>query len=175
VNEQDMLSAIAAYERTLVSFDSPFDHFIAGEANAISDSAKRGWDLFNTKARCHLCHALTDNQPDATLFIDNDFHNIGIGILRHRVAPLAQQAERELAQGHLAAIDTAAITSEMSVLGRFLVTKKRSDIASYKTPGLRNLLVTAPYFHDGSLETLWDVMDHYNKKGLWSGEAGKRT
>ena len=110
VNEQDMLSAIAAYERTLASFDSPFDHFIAGEANAISDSAKRGWELFNTKARCHLCHALTDNQRDATLFIDNDFHNIGIGILRHHVAPLAQQAERELAQGHLPAIDTAAIS-----------------------------------------------------------------
>src|SRR5262249_2391118 len=98
VNAQEMLSAIAAYERTLVSFDSPFDHFIAGEANAISDSAKRGWDLFNTKARCHLCHALTDNQPDATLFIDNDFHNIGIGILRHRFAPFPHQAERELAQ-----------------------------------------------------------------------------
>jgi cytochrome c peroxidase len=158
-----MLSAIAAYERTLASFDSPFDHFIAGEANAISDSAKRGWELFNTKARCQLCHALTENQRDATLFIDNDFHNIGIGILRHRVAPLAQQAERELAQGDLVAIDTTAITSEMSVLGRFLVTRKRSDIASFKTPGLRNVVVTAPYFHDGSMETLWDVMDHYNK------------
>jgi cytochrome c peroxidase len=158
-----MLSAIAAYERTLASFDSPFDHFIAGEANAISDSTKRGWELFNTKARCHLCHALTDNQRDATLFIDNDFHNIGIGIIRHHVAPLAQQAERELAQGHLAAIDTAAITSEMSVLGRFLVTRKQSDIASFKTPGLRNVLVTGPYFHDGSMQTLWDVMDHYNK------------
>src|SRR6266700_1576664 len=163
VNEQDMVSAIAAYERTLASFDSPFDHFIAGDANAISDSAKRGWELFNTKARCHLCHALTENQRDATLLMDNDFHNIGIGILRHHVAPLAQQAERELAQGHLAAIDTAAITSEISVLGRFLVTKKQSDIASFKTPGLRNVLVTGPYFHDGSQETLWDVMYHYNK------------
>jgi cytochrome c peroxidase len=163
VNEQDMLSAIAAYERTLASFDSPFDHFIAGKANAISDSAKPGWELFNTKARCHLCHALTENQRDATLFIDNDFHNIGIGILRHRVGPLAQQAERELAQGHLTAIDTTAITSEMSVLGRFLVTKKQSDIASFKTPGLRNVVVTGPYFHDGSMQSLWDVMDHYNK------------
>jgi cytochrome c peroxidase len=163
VNEEDLLSAIAAYERTLASFDAGFDHFIAGEANSISDSAKRGWELFNTKARCHLCHALTDNQRDATLFIDNDFHNIGIGIIRHHVAPLAQQAERELAQGHLPAIDTAAITSEMSVLGRFLVTRKQSDIASFKTPGLRNLLVTGPYFHDGSMQTLWDVMDHYNK------------
>jgi cytochrome c peroxidase len=163
VNEEDLLSAIAAYERTLASFDSSFDHFIAGEANAISDSAKRGWEVFNTKARCHLCHALTENQRDATLFMDNDFHNIGIGILRHHVGPLAQQAERELAQGHLAAIDTTAITSEMSVLGRFLVTKKQSDIASFKTPGLRNVLVTGPYFHDGSMQSLWDVMDHYNK------------
>jgi cytochrome c peroxidase len=163
VNEQDMLSAIAAYERTLASFASPFDHFIAGEANAISDSAKRGWELFNTKARCHLCHALAKNQRDATLFIDNDFHNIGIGIIRHRVAPLAQQAEREVAQGHLPSVDTAAISSEMSVLGRFLVTRDQSDIASFKTPGLRNVIVTAPYFHDGSMQTLWDVMDHYNK------------
>ena len=163
VNEQDMLSAIAAYERTLTSFDSPFDHFIAGEANAISDSAKRGWELFNTKARCNLCHALTDNQRDVTLFMDNDFHNIGIGILRHHVGPLAQRAERELAQGNLPAVDTAAIASDLSVLGRFLVTRKQEDIASFKTPGLRNVLVTGPYFHDGSMDTLWDVMDHYNK------------
>jgi cytochrome c peroxidase len=163
VNEQDMLSAIAAYERTLASFDSSFDHFIAGDVSAISDSSRRGWELFNGKARCHLCHALTDNQRDITLLMDNDFHNIGIGILRHHVAPLAQRAERELAQGHLPAIDTVAITSEMSVLGRFLVTRMQSDIASFKTPGLRNVLVTGPYFHDGSMQTLWDVMDHYNK------------
>ena len=163
VNEQDMLRAIAAYERTLVSFDSPFDHFIAGDANANSDSPKRGWELFNAKARCNLCHALTDNQRDVTVFIDHDFHNIGIGIIQHRVGPLAEQAERELARGHPPDVDTAAIASEMSVLGRFLVTKKQSDIASFKTPGLRNVLVTGPYFHDGSMQTLWDVVDHYNK------------
>jgi len=49
------------------------------------------------------------------------------------------------------------------VLGRFLITKKEADIASFKTPDLRNVVVTAPYFHDGSQATLWDVMDHYNK------------
>jgi cytochrome c peroxidase len=57
----------------------------------------------------------------------------------------------------------AAIQSDMSVLGRFLVTKKDADIASFKTPGLRNVLITAPYFHDGSQATLWDAVDHYNK------------
>ena len=163
VNEQDMLSAVAQYERTLASFNSPFDHFMAGETNAVSDSAKRGWELFSTKARCNLCHALTDNQRDPTLFMDNDFHNIGVGILRHQVGPLAQKAERELAQGNLPAVDAAAIASDLSVLGRFLVTRQAEDIASFKTPGLRNVLVTGPYFHDGSMETLWDVVDHYNK------------
>ncbi|MGY3614474.1 cytochrome-c peroxidase [Bradyrhizobium sp. USDA 10063] len=163
VNEQDMLRAIATYERTLASFDSPFDRFIAGDAGAIGDPAKRGWELFNTKARCNLCHALADNKRDVTVFTDNDFHNIGIGILRHHVGPLAQQAERELAQGRLPDVDAAAIASEMSVLGRFLITKRQSDIAAFKTPDLRNILVTGPYFHDGSMQTLWDVVDHYNK------------
>ena len=81
----------------------------------------------------------------------------------HLNLPLAVQAERELAQGHLQDIDRAAIESEISVLGRFLITKKEADIASFKTPDLRNALVTAPYFHDGSQQTLWDAVDHYNK------------
>ena len=162
VNEKDMLRAIANYERTLTSFDSPFDHFVAGDSDAISNSAKRGWDLFNTKARCNLCHALSDSRRDVTVFTDNDFHNIGIGILRHRVGPLAQQAELELVQGQPLDIDIAAIEGEMSVLGRFLVTKRQRDIAAYRTPDLRNVLITGPYFHDGSMQTLWDAVDHYN-------------
>src|SRR5215468_5475513 len=174
LNGPDLLRAIAAYERTLVSFDSPFDHFIAGDQNAIDESAKRGWELFNTKARCNKCHALTETQRDVTNFTDFDFHNIGIGILRHNVAPLARKAEQEIASGHLEAVDRAAIQTDMSVLGRFLITKKEADIAAFKTPILRNILLTAPYFHDGSQETLWDIIDHYNKgdglKNPWLDE-----
>src|SRR5713226_2129097 len=162
-NGPDLLRAIASYERTQLSFDSPFDHFIAGDKNAIDDSAKRGWELFNTQARCNKCHALTDTQRDATVFTDNDFHNIGIGIIRHNVVALARQAEQLINSGDTAAVDRAAIQTNMSALGRFLITKKEPDIASFKTTNLRNVLVTGPYFHDGSQETLWDVMDHYNK------------
>ncbi len=162
-NGPDLLRAIASYERTQVSFDSPFDHFIAGDKNAIDDSAKRGWELFNTQARCNKCHALTDTQRDVTVFTDNDFHNIGIGIIRHNVVALARQAEQLIKSGDTAAIDRAAIQTDMSALGRFLITKKEKDIASFKTPDIRNVLVTGPYFHDGSQETLWDVIDHYNK------------
>jgi cytochrome c peroxidase len=162
-NGPDLLRAIASYERTQLSFDSPFDHFVAGDKNAISDSAKRGWELFNTQARCNKCHALTDAQRDVTLFTDNDFHNIGVGIIRHNVVALAVQAERLINSGDKLAVDRAAIQTDMSALGRFLITKKEKDIAAFKTPGVRNVLVTGPYFHDGSQATLWDVVDHYNK------------
>ena len=157
VNEQDMLSAIAAYERTLASFDSPFDHFIAGRGETPSVTRPARLGIVQYQGSLQSCHALTDNHQDATLFMDNDFHNIGVGDPRHHVVPLAQRAERELAQGDLPAIDIAAITSDLSVLGRFLVTHKQEDIASFKTPDLRNVLVTGPYFHDGSMQTLWDV------------------
>lgn len=162
-NGPDLVRAIAAYERTLVSFDSPFDRFVAGDKNAINESAKRGWQLFNTRARCNKCHALSEQTRDTTYFTDNDFHNIGIGIIRHNVVALAAKAQQLVDSRNAAAIDNAAIQTEMSALGRFLVTKKEADIASFKTPDLRNVLITGPYFHDGSQETLWDVLDHYNK------------
>jgi cytochrome c peroxidase len=162
-NGPDLLRAIASYERTQLAFDSPFDRFIAGDKNAIGPSAKRGWEIFNTRGRCNKCHALTDAKPDVTYFTDNDYHNIGIGIVRHNVVALARQAEQLVNSGDPAAIDRAAIQTDMSALGRYLISKKESDIASFKTPNLRNVLITGPYFHDGSQETLWDVMDHYNK------------
>jgi cytochrome c peroxidase len=160
-NVHNLVQAIAAYERTLVSFDSPFDHFLAGDSKAIGDDAKRGWLLFNTRAHCDRCHASVHR--DVTYFTDFSFHNIGIGILRHNVVPLAKQAQQKIRQDDLPSIDQAAIEADLSVLGRFLVTRKTDDTASFKTPNLRNVLVTGPYFHDGSQETLWDVMDHYNK------------
>jgi cytochrome c peroxidase len=163
VNAADLVRAIASYERAQFSFDSPFDHFMAGDLNAITASAKRGWELFNTKARCNKCHALTEEKRDPTYFTDNDFHNVGIGTIRHNVVVMACKAEVEINSGNAADVDGAAIQTEMSALGRFLVTKKDADIASFKTPDLRNILMTAPYFHDGSQTTLWDVLDHYNK------------
>jgi cytochrome c peroxidase len=174
VNGPDLVGALAAYERALPSFDSPFDHFVAGDTSAIDDAARRGWELFNTKARCNKCHALTETQRDVANFTDNDFHNIGIGIIRHNVVALAAEARRDIASGNLDAVDRAAIQSDLSVLGRFLITRKEADTASFKTPNLRNVLVTGPYFHDGSQETLWDVIDHYNKgdglKNPWLDE-----
>ena len=162
-NGPDLLRAIASYERTQMSFNAPFDRFIAGDEGAIDDAAKRGWEIFNAGGRCYKCHALSEDQRDTTYFTDNKFHNIGV--TRHDVVALARQAARLIESRDTSAIDRAVLQTELSALGRFLISKKQADMAAFKTPGLRNVMVTAPYFHDGSHATLWDVMDHYNKGG----------
>jgi cytochrome c peroxidase len=165
VNFADIERAIAAYERTQLAFDSPFDKFINGDQNAIDDSAKRGWAIFNGKGRCMSCHGWNPTQP---LFTDQKFHNIGVSAHKADFVPLARKALVVLSQsgGGSEQIDKLAIGTDMSGLGRFLVTKQPHDIGGFRTMSLRNLLVTEPYFHDGSQATLWDTIDHYNKGGV---------
>ena len=164
-NYKDIARAIAAYERTQVAFDSPFDRFMAGDPKAISEQAKRGWANFNGKGRCMSCHGWNPTQP---LFTDNRFHNIGVSAHKSDFVPLARKALALIEQGGAGAqqLDRLAIQTDMSALGRFLVTKDPHDIGAFRTMGLRNLLVTEPYFHDGSQATLWDTIDHYNKGGV---------
>lgn len=163
VSYDDIGRAIASYERTLVSADSPFDRFMAGDEKALSESERRGWSLFNGKGRCMSCHGFSQTQP---FFSDNRFHNIGIAAHKANFVELATKARAMVASGNLKQIDELAIQTDLSELGRFLVTKNYSDTGAFKTSALRNIALTAPYMHDGSLPTLWDVMDHYNKGGI---------
>ena len=159
----DVAGAIAAFERTQYAGDAPFDRFVAGDEKAIDDSARRGWGLFNGKGRCNNCHAFSTVSP---LFSDQKFHNIGIAAHKTDFIGLARKATAIVRGGDLKQIDELAIQTDLSELGRFLVTKNSNDIGAFKTPGLRNIAITSPYMHDGSLATLWDVMDHYNKGGV---------
>jgi cytochrome c peroxidase len=162
-NYEDMVRAIAAFERTLVFLRSPLDRFLGGDDKAVSAAAKRGWDLFNGKARCVSCHMINSSNPLGT---DNRFHNIGVAARAQNFETLATKALAALeAEGGPEAVDQLALQTDLSELGRFLVTKDRADIGAFKTQGIRNVGVTAPYMHDGSMRTLWDVMDHYNKGG----------
>lgn len=163
INYDDLASAIAAFERTQASGNSSFDRFLAGDQNAIDDSAKRGWALFNGKGRCTGCHNFNSASP---LFSDQKFHNIGIAAHNPNFPELARKALKVLRSGDTKQIDELALQTEFSDLGRFLVTKNESDIGAFKTETLRNIGITGPYMHDGSLTTLWDVMDHYNKGGV---------
>jgi len=162
-NYDDLGRAIASFERTLIFLDAPFDRFAAGDSKAISPAAQRGFALFNGKARCVSCHMINSSNPIGT---DNLFHNIGVSARKQNFEALAHQALGALKDGSDAdALDKLALETDMSELGRFIVSKKRGDIGAFKTEQLRNVGITAPYMHDGSLHTLWDVLDHYNKGG----------
>ncbi|QBR70156.1 cytochrome-c peroxidase [Beijerinckiaceae bacterium] len=163
VTYDDMAAAIAAFERTQYSGNAPFDHFLGGDNSALSDSAKRGWALFQGKGRCSSCHAFNSVSP---LFSDQKFHNIGIAAHKQNFAELAKKALGILKTGDEKQIDELALQTSYSELGRFLVTKNQADIGAFKSETLRNIGITGPYMHDGSLTTLWDVMDHYNKGGV---------
>jgi cytochrome c peroxidase len=150
--------AIASFERTLITLNTPFDRFIAGEDNAISASAKRGWELFQGKARCLTCHEFNVSYP---FFTDNKFHNIGVAMKDMDFEALARKAGSPDADPSVLAHDKAA-----SELGRYLVTKEPKDIGAFKTPGLRDIALTTPYMHDGSEPTLESVIEFYNKGGI---------
>ena len=132
--------AIAAFQRTLISARAPYDVYkYGGQQDAISSAAKRGETLFfGARLRCGNCHR-------APLFTDADrvarYHNTGLYNVDGK--------------GGLPAVDQGVAEK----------TGRPDDIGKFRTPSLRNIAVTAPYMHDGSLATLDDVISHYQAGG----------
>ena len=124
-----MAKAIATFERTLLSGNSLYDRYKAGDKKALSSSQVRGLDIFFNKAKCDQCH-------EGINFTSNSYNNIGIGM---------DKSDPDE--------------------GRFAVTKNPAELGSFKTPTLRDIALTAPYMHDGSLKTLEEVVDYYDKGG----------
>lgn len=169
ITMQQVTQAIAAFERTVVAGNSAFDRwYFGGQEDAMSESAKRGFQLFLREGRCVSCHSI---EQDHALFTDHHFHNIGVGIneIQEKVPPLAKAFLKAKAEG--ADVDKTVLADKnISHLGRFAVDEQLSSMGAFKTSTLRNIALTAPYMHDGSLATLRDVVVHYNNGGV--GKAG---
>jgi cytochrome c peroxidase len=157
--------AIASFERTIVAGDSPFDRwYFGGDKTAMSEAAVRGFKVFLEDGRCVSCHTI---EQDHALFTDNRFHNVGVGInrIQDKVPEIAPKFLEAKARGM--DVDRAVLSDPTSSeLGRFAVTEGLDELGAFKTPTLRNIAVTAPYMHDGSLKTLRDVVVHYNNGGV---------
>ncbi|WP_223247360.1 cytochrome-c peroxidase [Sulfuriferula sp. AH1] len=162
---EEVKKAIASFERTIVAGNSPFDHYyFGGDKNAMTAAQIRGFKVFMDQGRCVSCHTV---EQDQALFTDNRFHNIGIGInqMQKDVPRLAGEFLKAKMQG--GDVDKAVLGNpKTSNLGRFAVTDTLDDMGSFKTPTLRNIAMTAPYMHDGSLKTLKEVVVHYNNGGV---------
>lgn len=146
ISVANTVKAISAFERTLISGDSPFDRWQRGDATAISDSAQRGYELFTSeKCECFHCHA-GFNFEDVVKYqgksmVEARFHNTGLYNID--------------GMGAYPAPNT----------GIHEVSGIASDMGKFRAPTLRNVAVTAPYFHDGSAATLDEVLDHYAAAG----------
>jgi cytochrome c peroxidase len=152
--------ALAAYERGLLSADSAFDRWYFGhDAAAMTRSAVRGFKVFRDQG-CASCHTIG---ADHALFSDDDFHDTGLGYAAsQRRAPSSVQ----LAPGVSVTVAMPIDAPVANDLGRYEATLQTADRWRYRTPTLRNVAVTAPYMHDGSLATLADVVDYYITGGV---------
>lgn len=134
----EVAMAIAAFEHTIISGDSPFDRSqYGGETDALNASRLRGLQLFTGKGRCVSCHRF---EQTTALFTDHRFHNIGVGFKRVRGKEAETAAEFLKAKRAGADVDITVLTSEnMSELGRFAVTENGTEVGTFKTPTLRNI------------------------------------
>jgi cytochrome c peroxidase len=160
---QAIVKAIASYERTQLSGNSPFDRVIMGDKDAMTEAQKRGWELFKGKAKCIECHAYTTALP---FFTDFKFYNTGIAARTEVFENLASEAREISSIAARFGSAQLAHSREFSELGRFLVTRVEKDIGAFKTPTLRDVELTGPYMHNGSLKTLLDVVRFYNQGGV---------
>lgn len=117
-----IIMAISSFERTIISGNTPFDRWQAGDDSAVSEEVKIGYKVFKD-LECDNCH-------DGVLLTDMQYHNVGIGM-----------------------------DVEKPDVGRFKVTKKSKDTGAFKTPTLRDISKSAPYFHDGSVATLEEAVN----------------
>ncbi len=164
--------ALAAYVRSLEPQRSALDRYLFdGELQALSAQAVAGLALFRGRAGCVSCHAI--GATKATL-MDNQFHTAGVGldrvnaklpllttnVLRAKALAGLKPDGASNAADTAQAIDHAIVNdAELAELGRFLVTGNPKDIGKFKTPSLRNVALTAPYMHDGSMPTLEAAVD----------------
>jgi len=150
--------ALAEYERSLNVADSPFDRAaFGGQSGVLSRRAERGRRLFTGAAGCSSCHLVGH---DAATFTDNRFHSLSVGLqsLGDRLASLTLQVVELRRQGR-SPDDIVLADPEYAALGRFIVTLKPTDLGAFRTPSLRNVAMTAPYMHDGSVPTLAEAVD----------------
>lgn len=133
IGVEQIAKALASFERTIVSRDSPFDNWVRGDENALTAQQIRGFALFvdPDKGNCAVCHS-------APNFTDNGFHNLGL----------------------------ASFGEENPDLGRYTQRPLRLMKGAFKTPTIRDITLSAPYFHDGSAETLMEVVEHYAIGGV---------
>ena len=158
--------ALASYERSLNSANSPFDRWFFGkQSDAVNSETKKGYQLFTGKARCSQCHHINKS---FALFTDNQLHNTGIGY-QESMQQTPKQINLQIAPGVFIDVESDHLNDiterKANDLGHYEISQDPQDRWKYKTPSLRNIALTAPYMHNGSISTLEGIVRFYNQGG----------
>ncbi len=146
ISVQNINNALATYVASLVSFNSPFDKYVRNEGK-ISESAKRGFNLFMGKAACGTCHFA----PVFNGLVPPEFHDTESEVLG---VPMVHDTLQPVLDGDLGRYESGFPIDQIPI-------RKNA----FKTVTVRNILHTAPYMHNGAYETLEGVIDFYNRGG----------
>ena len=161
--------AIASYERSLISANSPFDRwYFGGDESAVSNSVKEGFKIFVGKGNCASCHSIGKKEA---LFFDNKLHNTGVGYAESMGMLNSAKTLVQLAPGTYVEVDNKIIQSvnqqkRKNDLGLYTITENPSHRWLFRTPSLRNISLTAPYMHNGIFGSLDEVIEFYNQGGF---------
>lgn len=155
IQTEQLATALAAFVRSLNSPESAIDRFLIRKDNAaLSPDARAGYQLFAGKAQCINCHSLKPDPINGRITLtDQDFHAHSASFYGMHQA-LEQQAKQILSRGKPLAEIARENPQTVDALGRFMVSGKMADVGAFKTPSLRNVARTAPYFHNGKVATL---------------------
>lgn len=148
ISSTSVTKAIAAYERSVVSRNAPFDRWLRGDDRALTVAQKKGLLVFFGRGKCSECHS-------APHFTDSDFHNIGVPSAGFEAAAMFPQ-NSQICTGLFPAADPGR--AEIPALQ-----PSCADVGAFKTPTLRNITLTAPYMHNGTLPSLGTVVAHYEE------------
>ncbi|MDH4162650.1 MAG: cytochrome-c peroxidase [Nitrospirota bacterium] len=155
VTRERMAMAISAFQRTLVSVDSPLDRFLQGEKKALTAEARKGYDIFMGKGKCSECH-------DGVNLADDRFYALNVPENAEQEKDPRVAATRRFVAKVSHYEDYQNLAEDP---GRFLVTRDRTDWKAFRTPTLREIAKTGPYMHNGIFETLEQVIDFFDQGG----------
>lgn len=155
VTDKQVADALANYIRSLPVQPTRYERLVRGDPSALDEREKLGMRIFNGKGQCTTCHTLANGR-----LTDDAFHRSGVSMddIALRLPDLTRGVlDRSLSGSALG--DRIATHADEAQLGHFAVSHKATDIETFATPSLREVRLTAPYMHDGSVGTLEEAVD----------------
>lgn len=153
VSLERIVGSLASFQQTLLVRNSPFDRYLAGDKQALSAAALRGAEIFfGKRGGCSRCHS-------GSLLTDQKFYNIGVAELPELISDPQHRTSRNFF------LEEQGLEPMERDPGYYVVSRRSKDMGAFRTPPLRQVAETAPYMHNGSLASMTELIEFFNRGG----------